>query len=81
MNLYEAKTHLSELVDEAAKGVEIVIAKNDKPMARIVALEKPRPRKRKLGVSNHRFVEAKARATADAEIGTDFENSKLWPAT
>ena len=58
MNLYEAKTHLSRLVDEAAKGTEIVIAKNDKPVARLVALAKPtRSNKRKLGnahVSRHR---------------------------
>jgi len=39
-NLYEAKTHLSELVDRAAKGEEIVIAKNGVPMARLVPLEK-----------------------------------------
>jgi prevent-host-death family protein len=82
VNLYEAKTHLSRLVDEAAKGTEIVIAKNDKPVARLVALERPaRSRKRKLGASKHRFVEIKARASADAEIAKDFENSELWPST
>lgn len=82
VNLYEAKTHLSRLVDEAAKGNEIIIAKNDKPVARLVALAKPkRLKKRKLGASNHRFIEAVPRATADAEIAKDFENSKLWPDT
>ena len=35
VNLYEAKTRLSSLVDEAAAGQEIVIAKNGKPMARL----------------------------------------------
>ncbi len=39
-NLYEAKTHLSELVDRAAKGEEIVIAKNGVPMAKLVPLAK-----------------------------------------
>ena len=82
VNLYEAKTHLSRLVDEAAQGNEIVIAKNDKPVARLVALAKPkRLKKRKLGASNHRFVEVTRRAIADAEITKDFENSKLWPNT
>ena len=42
VNLYEAKTHLSRLVDEAAQGNEIVIAKNDKPVARLVAPAKPK---------------------------------------
>ena len=36
-NLYEAKTQLSSLVERAAKGEEIVIAKAGKPMARLVA--------------------------------------------
>jgi prevent-host-death family protein len=36
VNLYEAKTQLSALVDRAAKGEEIVIAKAGKPMAKLV---------------------------------------------
>ncbi len=39
VKLYEAKTHLSALVDEAAAGEKIVIAKGDKPMAQLVPLE------------------------------------------
>jgi prevent-host-death family protein len=82
VTLYEAKTHLSRLVDEAAEGAEIVIAKNDKPLARLVTLAKPaRSKKRKLGASGHRFVETKARTVADAEIAGDFEDSKLWHST
>lgn len=38
VNLYEAKTHLSQLVEEAAAGEEIVIAKAGKPAARLVPL-------------------------------------------
>jgi prevent-host-death family protein len=40
VNLYEAKTNLSALVDEAAAGEDIVIAKNGKPRAVIVSLER-----------------------------------------
>ena len=46
INLYEAKTKLSELVERAAKGEEIVIAKAGRPLARLVPLAKrttPRP--------------------------------------
>ncbi len=39
INLYEAKTQLSKLVDRAAAGEEIVIAKAGKPMARLVPIE------------------------------------------
>jgi prevent-host-death family protein len=36
VNLHAAKTHLSRLVDDAAVGEEIVIAKNGRPMVRLV---------------------------------------------
>lgn len=82
VNLYEAKTHLSALVDDAAKGTEIIIAKNGKPTARLVPLAKSaRSKKRKLGKSSHHFIETKPRKNADAEIARDFEGSKLWPGT
>jgi prevent-host-death family protein len=38
VNLYEAKTNLSELVERAAAGEEVIIAKAGKPRARLVAL-------------------------------------------
>ena len=38
-NLYEAKTELSSLVERAAKGEEIVIAKKGEPMAKLVRYE------------------------------------------
>ncbi len=41
INLYEAKTHLSALVDRAAAGEEIIIAKAGRPLARLVPLERP----------------------------------------
>jgi len=41
VKLYDAKTNLSELVDAAAGGEEIIIAKRDKPLARLVAYEQP----------------------------------------
>ena len=45
VNLYDAKTQLSRLVDRAADGEEIVIAKGGTPMARLVPLEKKRPKR------------------------------------
>jgi len=41
VNLYEAKTQLSSLVDRAAKGEEIIIAKAGKPFARLMPLAAP----------------------------------------
>lgn len=48
INIYEAKTHLSELVDRAAAGEEITIAKAGKPLARLVPLRR-RKKARKPG--------------------------------
>jgi len=42
VTLYQAKTHLSRLVERAAAGEEIVIAKSGRPRARLVPLEDTR---------------------------------------
>ena len=42
-NIQEAKTHLSRLVERAAAGEEIIIAKAGKPMARLVPYTPPQP--------------------------------------
>ena len=39
VNIHEAKTHLSRLVEQAAKGRDFVIAKAGKPMVRVLPLE------------------------------------------
>jgi prevent-host-death family protein len=48
VNIHDAKTHLSRLVEEVAAGGEVVIAKNGVPRARLVPLE--RARKLRFGV-------------------------------
>jgi prevent-host-death family protein len=55
INLYEAKTQLSALVEEAAAGAEIIIAKAGKPRARLVpvrpALRRPGSAKGKVWIA------------------------------
>ena len=41
VNIHEAKTHLSKLVDQAVKGEGFVIAKAGKPLVKVTALEAP----------------------------------------
>jgi len=48
-NVYEAKTHLSQLIDRAAAGEEIVIARAGRPVARLIALAGPGGRRRSPG--------------------------------
>jgi prevent-host-death family protein len=59
INLYEAKTQLSALVEEAAAGAEIIIAKAGKPRARLVPV---RPAVRRPG-----------RAKGKVWIAADFD--------
>ena len=41
VNIHEAKTHLSRLVERAAKGEPFVIAKAGKPLVKVTALSAP----------------------------------------
>jgi len=45
INIHEAKTQLSKLVEEAAKGEPFVIAKAGKPMVKVTALDAPEGKK------------------------------------
>jgi prevent-host-death family protein len=54
INIHDAKTHLSRLVEQAAQGKEIIIAKAGKPMARLVPLENA-VRPKKFGLLEGRF--------------------------
>lgn len=50
VNIHEAKTHLSRLVEEAAKGKPFIIAKAGKPKVKVTALDTPSAAKvRRLG--------------------------------
>ena len=45
MNVHEAKTHFSRLIDAAHAGETIVVAKGGKPWARLVPFDAPAPRR------------------------------------
>jgi prevent-host-death family protein len=59
VNVYEAKTQLSQLIDRALDGEKIVLARRGKPLIELAPLEKP-AKKRQLG-----FL--------DFPVGPDFE--------
>ena len=50
INIHDAKTHFSRLVDQAAAGEEIIIAKAGKPVARLVPLAPAEKKPRVLGI-------------------------------
>lgn len=73
VNLYEAKTHLSQLVERAARGEEIVIAKAGKPKAKLVPVaeaEKPREPGNLLGIT---FIAEDFDDPLPPEIQSTFE--------
>jgi prevent-host-death family protein len=41
VNIHQAKTHLSKLVEEAAKGEPFIIAKAGRPVAKVISLSAP----------------------------------------
>ena len=45
VNVHEAKTHLSRLLDDVEAGEEIVLARAGRPCARLVPLEQPTERR------------------------------------
>ncbi len=44
INIHQAKTHLSKLLERVSQGEEVVIARNGEPIARLVPVE-PTPRR------------------------------------
>ncbi|MGK9171535.1 type II toxin-antitoxin system prevent-host-death family antitoxin [Inquilinus limosus] len=50
INIYAAKTQLSQIVDRASKGESFVIAKSGTPLAKLVPLDDSRPAKIRFGL-------------------------------
>ena len=62
LNLAQAKARLSELVHRAARGEEIIIARNGKPQARLVAL-------------SPRIARVPGKGTGKWKVADDFNDS------
>lgn len=79
VNIHEAKTHLSRLVETAANGETVIIAKAGKPLVKLTALDAPVGRsKRRLGFMEGKFTvpddfDTMGRAEIENLFGTDPE--------
>lgn len=69
VNIHAAKTHLSRLVEQAAAGEEIIIAKAGKPLAKLGPLAPVGQKKRRLGILAKR---ATIPADFDAPLPADL---------
>lgn len=76
VNMLEAKTSLSKLVEAVESGAEteIIIARNGKPAAKLVALDSGRTAKRRLGLAHGKYppFDYEAFQALDAEIEKMF---------
>ncbi|HEX5947394.1 MAG TPA: type II toxin-antitoxin system Phd/YefM family antitoxin [Acidimicrobiales bacterium] len=68
VNVHEAKTHLSRLLDRAQAGEEIIVAKAGKPVARLVPLESGAPVRRPGGLDGRVIADDFFESLPDAEI-------------
>ena len=56
VNIHEAKTHLSRLIEKAVAGEPFVIAKAGKPLVKVVAIDAPEARSSWLGSMQGQFT-------------------------
>ena len=78
VNIHEAKTQLSRLVEAAARGESFIIARAGKPMVKVVAIDAPAAdARRRLGFLAGRYlVPDDFDRMGGAEIEASFESGK-----
>ena len=74
VNIHEAKTHLSRLIEQAAQGEQVIIAKAGRPLVKLTALEAP-ARPRRLG-----FLKGQIDVPEDFDTMGAEENARLFGA-
>ena len=71
VNVHEAKTHLSRLIQEAVEGESFIIARAGKPLVKVVALEEAKPKVKQ------RFGFMKGQITIPEDFDTMCEDEIL----
>jgi prevent-host-death family protein len=81
VNIHEAKTSLSKLIEAVKRGEDVVIARAGKPEVRLVMAEAaaPKPQRRQFGAWKGKVWYAPDYDQADAEIERDFYAGKIFP--
>lgn len=77
INIYEAKTQLSQLVERAVAGEDIVIAKAGKPMVRLIAVREPAERILGAAKGRYQLPQGWERAMSDEEVEEFATGGKL----
>jgi len=80
VNIHQAKTQLSRLVERAASGEEIIIAKAGKPVAKLTAINKPARKPRKPGgLKGRLWIADDFNAPLSPEELTVWHEGKVFP--
>jgi prevent-host-death family protein len=79
VNVYEAKTQLSKLLERVEAGEEIVIARHGKPVARLVPEQRKPSGKRQLGTFPEKIEYTGEWWDGDEEIADLFYDSEIEP--
>jgi prevent-host-death family protein len=84
VSIHQAKTHLSKLIAAVERGEEVVIARRDKPVVRLVQEKPPKPMRvlgTLAGTMDPRVIDYLTDPAVDQKIEKDFEdaiNSDKW---
>lgn len=80
INIHQAKTHFSKLVERVQRGEEIVIGKAGKPVAKLVPFEEPEKKagKRQFGIWKGKVWMSDDFDEADEETTRLFEGEDDW---
>ena len=75
VNIHEAKTHLSTLVDKAANGEPFIIAKAGKPMVTVIPFNQPGKKQQRIG-----FMKGQIKIPQDFDRYGETEIAKMFEA-
>jgi prevent-host-death family protein len=78
VNIHEAKTHLSRLIDEVKAGEEVIITRNGKPVARLMPVQKVHSHRTPGGWKGQVWIADDFDETSEDLIDA-FYNSPIFP--
>ncbi|MGD0735421.1 MAG: type II toxin-antitoxin system prevent-host-death family antitoxin [Terracidiphilus sp.] len=82
INIHQAKTHLSRLVDEAEQGEPFIIAKAGKPKVMVTPITRPHePKQRRIGFMKGMFTLPENYEQVDQELDKEIANLMLGEAS
>lgn len=80
VNIHQAKTQLSKLIEQALAGQEVVIARNGKPVVKLVPVETPDLPPRKPGSLKGKIWVAPDFDETPEDLIDEFYNNPIFPA-